>query len=319
MVAQNLEISSLICIENTKIEKSVRGFFFRYEQELFQDQVLVQTRFNQSKEYIYKDHLYILLLLIEWYKLAQKDSSTSGHPVGNLLKDKVANHPLLAELYENNKWVSSMHTSYKGWLPEESSIKNWYARLIQPLEVPSNLLGTENSDYNLKILEYIVQNIIFQDEQVQDFFSMMDFSWNEHKRVVQKILSKTFETISNGDFSGLTSFWNELESEWIKEGQFYNCLLQKAIENSNSYEAMIGEKSEKWDSDRIILIDKIILKLALVEMIEFPEIPFKVSLNEYIEIAKLYGTPRSGKFVNGILESIYKGLKERFSKSGKLI
>ena len=101
--------------------------------------------------------------------------------------------------------------------------------------------------------------------------------------------------------------------------EFASELIDKVLKNSTKLDKMIKGKIENWEFERIALVDKIILKMSLSEILYFPEIPPKVSINEAIEIAKEYCTKSSGKFVNGILDAILTDLKKenKLNKSGR--
>ena len=91
------------------------------------------------------------------------------------------------------------------------------------------------------------------------------------------------------------------------------------VDNEEEYEGIISNKSKNWEIDRVALTDKIILEMAVAEMINFPSIPIKVTINEYIELSKLYSTPKSKQFVNGILDVLSEELKKegKIKKSGR--
>jgi len=303
MIEQSTSLPAVVPVDQSKTEQLVYEFLIRYKEQIFQDQKRLQAELSQVKEHIYNVYVYIILLLVEWYKLAHKDTSISS---SNLLKNRVVQSPLLETLCNNYTWLSTINKKYISWDQEERHVKMWYTQLDVPLE-----LSGHNENNEVKLLQDIVRNIIFKDVQIDHFFSMMSCcSWFEYKHIVQKMLDKTFAALASNDMIVLTNFLQKLTLEWEQKIDFYNFLFQKSILNSKDYEHMICAKSEQWKSNRIVLIDKIILKLALVEILEYKQTPFKVSLNEYIEIAKLYGTSKSGQFVNGILEGIYRGEKE---------
>ncbi len=110
-----------------------------------------------------------------------------------------------------------------------------------------------------------------------------------------------------------------LTEDWEEDRFFLETLYKKALENDAEYESLLAEQLTNWDVERVAQLDKIILKLALAELLNFPNIPVKVTINEYIELAKLYSTPKSGKFVNGILDSLSEKLKTsgQLRKSGR--
>jgi N utilization substance protein B len=101
--------------------------------------------------------------------------------------------------------------------------------------------------------------------------------------------------------------------------EFVVRLFRKTILNNTELEQMVDQKAHNWDVERIAIIDVLLLKMALAELLEFPNIPIKVTLNEYIELAKVYSTPRSNVFVNGILDKLIIELKEsgRIVKTGR--
>jgi N utilization substance protein B len=96
-----------------------------------------------------------------------------------------------------------------------------------------------------------------------------------------------------------------------EDRQFMLSLFRKTIMNSEPYSAMIDEKARNWELERIALMDTILIKMALAELLEFPSIPVKVTLNEYIDISKYYSSAKSKVFINGILDKLIVDLKEK--------
>ncbi|MEM7038753.1 MAG: transcription antitermination factor NusB, partial [Bacteroidota bacterium] len=96
-------------------------------------------------------------------------------------------------------------------------------------------------------------------------------------------------------------------------------LFYETIERRDEFDGLIQSKAENWELERIALLDRILMQMGICEMLEFPEIPIKVSINEYLEIAKKFSTPKSSKFINGILDSLYLEFKEkeRIQKKGR--
>lgn len=111
----------------------------------------------------------------------------------------------------------------------------------------------------------------------------------------------------------LTEFTSGEDREFARE------LVSKAVVNSKKLDEMIQAKVDNWEMDRIALIDRLLLRIAITELLYFPEIPPKVSINEVIEIAKIYSTAKSGKFINGILDAILSDLKDegKLNKTGR--
>lgn len=96
-------------------------------------------------------------------------------------------------------------------------------------------------------------------------------------------------------------------------------LFYETIKNHQEFDKLIESKAENWELDRIALLDRILMQMGICEMLRFSEIPIKVSINEYLEIAKKFSTPKSSKFINGILDSLYLDFKNngRIKKAGR--
>lgn len=99
------------------------------------------------------------------------------------------------------------------------------------------------------------------------------------------------------------------------DGKLLKSLYYDSMKNAEQYDELIKSKAENWELERIARIDRILMHMAICEMLNFEEIPIKVTINEYLELAKTYSTPKSSKFINGILDSLYND----FRRSGKII
>ncbi|MDD3075938.1 MAG: transcription antitermination factor NusB, partial [Proteiniphilum sp.] len=131
--------------------------------------------------------------------------------------------------------------------------------------------------------------------------------WNDDVEIVQTFVLKTIKKFSEGKGANqplLPMFKDEEDREYALK------LLHDTILNEKKYRELIDKHTDKWDFERIAFMDLIIMQVALSEIFTFESIPTSVSLNEYIEIAKSYSTPKSGTFINGILDAIVQEIKE---------
>jgi len=126
-----------------------------------------------------------------------------------------------------------------------------------------------------------------------------------------------YEVNKDGHKATVDSLMEEIKEAADKE--FATELIIKVIKHTDELDNKIKERVANWEMNRIALIDKILLRIGICELIYFPDIPPKVSINESIEIAKEYSTARSGKFINGILDAILSELKEtgKLNKTGR--
>jgi N utilization substance protein B len=129
-------------------------------------------------------------------------------------------------------------------------------------------------------------------------------------------LSKSFKQLKEGIPESLSFPDFEKQPEDIVFGR---TLLEKVIVNDEQLQNELEGKTPNWDTDRIAQIDNVILKIAIAELLYFPSIPSKVTLNEYLEIAKDYSTPNSNNFVNGVLDKLVKEFEQenRLNKTGR--
>ena len=156
-------------------------------------------------------------------------------------------------------------------------------------------------------LVWVLTDQIANSEALQEVFESRSIYWLEDLDLAASMVKRTLEQFREGtslelDLAGLSL-------DQIEEKDFVTTLFRKTIELGEEHEAAISEKASNWDADRIALSDMILMKMALTEVRVFDQIPIKVTLNEYIEIAKSYSTPKSKNFINGVLDKIFIEMK----------
>src|SRR5690606_810378 len=132
------------------------------------------------------------------------------------------------------------------------------------------------------------------------------------KEVLQALVAKTFKNFSSSNPS--ENKLAELTPNWDEDKEFIMDLFILTVGHSDEYQEYISGKTKNWEADRIALMDTLIMRLAICELINFSSIPVKVTINEYIEISKVFSTPKSNTFINGILDKVLSELKT----SGKI-
>ena len=167
----------------------------------------------------------------------------------------------------------------------------------------------------------ILEKFMLENEDMIRYFGEIKISWlHDYNDVIVLIYNtlKTFTYLQNDNLPLPTLFKtsNEKESE---ELIFAQSLLLKTIINNRDYTEIIAQKLQNWELERIACIDSILLKMAICEFCEFPSIPLRVTMNEYIEISKYYSTPKSRNFINGLLDNVLLYLKQenKINKQGR--
>jgi len=158
---------------------------------------------------------------------------------------------------------------------------------------------------------------IANHEPLQDVFEGRSIYWLEDLDLAATLVKRNLEQVRESDLNDLPM--PELRREPKEETEFVTTLFRKAIQFDEEHEKAISAKASNWESDRIALSDMILMKMALTEVRVFDQIPVKVTLNEYIEIAKAYSTPKSKNFINGVLDKLFIEMKAdgRIHKVGR--
>lgn len=158
----------------------------------------------------------------------------------------------------------------------------------------------------------LYRTLIENNEGIDSILEEESLYWNDDKEIVDTFVVKTikrFDEKAGHKQAILPEYASEEDIDFARK------LFRAAILNADEYQHYMGEMSRNWDFNRLAFMDVIIMQIAIAEMMTFPGIPINVTINEYVEIAKLYSTPRSGGYINGILDPIARMLV----KSGRML
>ncbi len=269
---------------------------------------------NLSMDSMYELYLLMLSLLVKVHEKAkdQQEKSQQKHLLTSEDLNpnmKFVKNALLVQLSENQYLKEAL---------ERHKVNNWELdneyvevifRAILESDRFSKYMSAESSTYN-KDRQFIVElfkEVIAPNEKLYNYLEDRNLTWIDDLPVVNtalvKLLNKSKEN-NYEDYFTPKLFKDEEDKE------FGLSLLKHTIKNLEPYTEEISLKTKNWDKDRIADIDFVLLQMAICEFHEFPSIPTKVSINEYIEIAKEYSTPKSNVFINGVLDKIVKEYNE---------
>ncbi len=161
----------------------------------------------------------------------------------------------------------------------------------------------------LGLMEWVCSESDAFEAYVEDRFS----NWEDDQVLVLTTLQKTIQMLKETS----TKILPEKHKDEEEDLKFVKSLFDLCIQNDSEFMQLIASKTQNWDQDRIALVDLILMKMALCEVVHFPYIPVKVTINEYLELAKLYSTPNSHGFINGILDKVQQELRKE-NKINKL-
>lgn len=222
-------------------------------------------------------------------------------------------------LRESKKMSDLFIRNKIGWQEHPDFIEDFYKTHFRHSEVTRKMLGHIPPDTEAQQVwvEHVIKDLFFSSPATDSFFEDLDSNWGENKAIVKNMVYKTLKRI----YESTDGNWNPvtITPDWEEDHSFFEKIYKKTTEDADKLDVLLQKYLQNWDLDRVTVVDTIILKMALTEMVHFPSIPVKVTINEYIELAKKYSTPKSKEFVNGILDRTSKDLKAdgTIKKSGR--
>ncbi len=248
----------------------------------------------------------------------QKLAGETPIAFGNELN--LANNLVLKRLRESTEYQAALNRNGVSLDELELEIKEWFREYIKPAETYQHYLSLANPslDQDFEVVDDLLKKVIFKNEVILAFFSEKDLNWTENKSVVRSLAAKVLKNASLPETT-LAEPLPEIAMNWEEDKEFFENIFNFTIASDVSSKVLIADKTKNWDIERLAFTDKVIISMALAEMIHFPSIPVKVTINEYIDISKTYSTPKSKQFVNGLLDVLAKELtdKGQIRKSGR--
>ncbi len=196
------------------------------------------------------------------------------------------------------------------WGNELDEIKTWYREQIRTSESLSPYFDSKQEDPEEDIVMELFKREIFKNETILSYIEEKNLHWSENQPIIKSMVVKTIKSLQDSDDIEIA----ELTKNGEEDFKFLELLFAETVKENDFLEDLIQKSTKNWDVERIALTDRVILKLALIEMMNSPSIPIKVSINEAIEISKVYSTPKSKQFVNGVLDV----LSNELTSSGKI-
>ena len=165
--------------------------------------------------------------------------------------------------------------------------------------------GDTSYEEDRELWRLIYRNLIIENEEIDEILEDHCIYWNDDRPIVDTFVLKTIRRFEEkmGPQQPLLPEFKDTEDR-----DFAITLFRTALKGEDYFRGLIKEQTKNWDVDRIALMDLVIMQVALAEITSFPGIPLSVSINEYVEVAKYYSTPRSGSYINGMLDKIAKRL-----------
>ena len=288
------------------------------EKELF---------FSLSKAYDLYNYLLLLIVAITREERHRVDIAIqrAQREETELPSQKFVYNKFALQLEENKTLHDFVVAQKLSWDDDIEFIRK-VCNQIESSELYTNYMSSESDDYETdrelwrKLYKQLIQNNTDLDALLEE----KSLYWNDDREVIDTFVLKTIKRFSPDKESG-----QELLPEYKDEEDkdFARRLFRATILNADRYQQYMSEASRNWDFSRLAYMDVVIMQIAIAEMLTFPNIPISVTINEYVDLAKLYSTPKSGGYINGMLDSIaryfvnnglmMKTLKERDNENSE--
>ena len=270
-----------------------------------------ELHFNIEKSY--ELYHYLLLLMIDVVLYAesrieialnkriptQEDLNPNTRLVNNSLVEQLRNNGHLLRFVEQHKL---------NWANYPELIKEIYTRLLESEEYKVYMSAEENGYADDKrLITFVYTHIIFSSELLDSIMEEQSIYWNDDLEFITSMIVKTFKKFKEEDGPDkalMDLYKNREDRDYVVK------LYRQTILHRDEYVEYIKQNTRNWDLERIAFMDILVMQIAIAELVAFPSIPIKVTLNEYLEIAKFYSTSKSSIFINGVLDKVVDQLKE---------
>ena len=222
--------------------------------------------------------------------------------------EKFINNKFVLQLEGNKQLTSFLEDKKLTWDNDIEAIRKLCDQIEQSAFYKDYIASDDDSyDADRELWRKIYRTLIQENTDLDAVLEDKSLYWNDDKEIVDTFVIKTikrFDPANGADQEMLPEYKDEEDRDFAVK------LFRATILNADTYQHYMSDASRNWDFSRLAYMDVIIMQIAIAEMINFPNIPVNVTINEYVELAKLYSTPKSGRFINGMLDSIARYLND---------
>jgi len=279
-----------------------------------------ELQFSIGKAYDLYHYLLVLIIDIALYAESRIEIARNKkiptyedlHPNTRFIDNRI-----ITLLRENAQLLKYIDQKKLNWANYPELIKELYNMMIADEHYLAYMAADESGfEEDKKVLIKIYNQIILPNEYLDQVLEEQSIFWNDDVEYIVSMVVKTIKRFKESDGPGkdlLKIYKNDEDKD------FSVLLFRNAMLHRDEYLAYIRDNTKNWDLERIAFLDILIMQMAIAEMITFPTIPTKVTLNEYLDIAKYYSTEKSNVFINGVLDKILAQLKSgnKLLKSGR--
>ena len=285
-----------------------------YEDVLSAQNNLVKTVKNSYVLFLW---LFSILPEVTFYRKNKLEDLRNKHnptPEDLNPNTKFVDNQVIAQIEDNVFLQPMFKANHIDWSNDGDFIPRLF-HIIEETDFYKAYMENPSRSYeeDKKLVLDIIEQILGEDDHIRWFFSEKDTNWlddyDEALMMFYKNVSKF--KLKDGNENKIQPLYKDAK----EDEQFLRNLFKKTIQHEDEYEELIEAKLQNWELERVIGMDILLMKMAICEFLEFPTIPIKVTMNEYIDLAKLYSSDKSQKFINGILDRLIVD----FKAEGKIV
>ncbi|MBR1504628.1 MAG: transcription antitermination factor NusB [Prevotella sp.] len=260
--------------------------------------------FSLSKAYDLYNYLLALIVSVtrearRHLEVAQARAEREGTPQPS---QKFSYNRFAIQLEENKMLNEFMETQKKTWNDEPEFVNKLYNQIVES-QIYKDYMEADEDNYEAdrELWRKLYRTLIQNNDDLDALLEEQSLYWNDDKEVVDTFVLKTikrFEEKNQSHQDLLPEYDSEEDKDYARK------LFRATIMNADEYQHFMSEASRNWDFSRLAYMDIVIMQIAIAEMMTFPSIPISVTINEFVDIAKIYSTPRSGGYINGMLDTI---------------
>jgi N utilization substance protein B len=292
---------------------------YSYFQQDKPDMAFYEKELFKSLDKIYDLYLYVLVLFTDMHHTAHlvlEENKNKRLPTKEDLEPNLRfiENVVLVALSQSEELKKEIANRKISWQSDFDLVRKLYAEL-RNTELYKEYMAspTPSAKEDKQFLITVATEFLYNHELLNHVFEEKNIHWADDTYGAFSMVSRTFENFT-GTFK-LVPLYKDAEDDQ----QFISTLFRKTIAGDKEYEKMIDLKTKNWELERIAAMDVLLMKMAIAEFLYVPNVPVKVSLNEYIDISKEYSTPNSKTFINGVLDKIIADLKSenKIQKTGR--
>ena len=271
--------------------------------------------FSLSKAYDLYNYLLLLIVAVSREERRRVEIAMQrAEREGTELPSQKFVYNKFAVQLEDNKMLNTFVENQKlTWTDDIEFVRKLCNQIEESLAYREYMADAEDSyEADREVWRKIYRQLIVDNDELKSLLEEKSLYWNDDKEVVDTFVLKTikrFDPKNNSMQELLPEYKDEEDKDFARK------LYRATILNADTYQRYMSETSRNWDFSRLAYMDVVIMQIAIAEMLTFPNVPVSVTINEYVDLAKLYSTPKSGAYINGMLDSIARYLV----RTGKML